>query len=97
MGADPDPTLSARILADELEAMLSRFQKVVDQTRRRVVQGEKLPAQAKIVSLFACHAEVMAKGRRETQYGHKVFLTVGRSGLILDCLVPRGNPAATTL
>jgi IS5 family transposase len=39
----------------------------------------------------------VVKGGRDTQYGHKVFLTVGRSGLILDCLVPRGNPADTTL
>lgn len=49
------------------------------------------------MSLFECHADVIVKGGRETQYGHKVFLTVGRSGLILDCLVPRGNPADTTL
>jgi IS5 family transposase len=96
-GADRDQTLSARILAAELESMLSRFHKVVDQTQRRVVQGEKVPAQAKIVSLFECHADVIVKGGRDTQYGHKVFLSVGRSGLILDCLVPRGNPADTTL
>lgn len=97
VGADRDQTLSARILAEELEKMLSLFQKVLDQTRRRVLQQERVPASAKVVSLFECHADVIVKGRRETQYGHKVFLSVGRSGLILDCLVPRGNPADTTL
>lgn len=96
-GMDRDQTLSARILAEELETMLSRFQKVLDQTRRRVVQGEQVPATAKILSLFECHADVMVKGNREAQFGHKVLVTVGRSGLILDCLVPRGNPADASL
>lgn len=93
--ANRDQTPSARIVADELETMVSRFQKVLDQTRRQVVQGEKVPPQAKI--LFACHADVIVKGGRDTQFGHIVFLTAGRSGLILDCRVPRSNPANTTL
>jgi IS5 family transposase len=29
-------------------------------------------------------------------YGHKVFLTTGASGLIVDCFVKRGNPADST-
>jgi IS5 family transposase len=33
------------------------------------------------------------KGGRDTQYGHKVFLSGGRSGLVLDCVIARGNPA----
>ncbi len=35
----------------------------------------------------------MVKGGRDTRYGHKVFLSGGRSGLILDCVIARGNPA----
>jgi len=34
--------------------------------------------------------------RRDTYYGHKIFLTTGRSGLILDCAIPKGNPADST-
>lgn len=30
---------------------------------------------------------------RDTQYGHQVFLRGGRSGLIQDCSIARGNPA----
>lgn len=41
VGANLDQTLSARILAAELETMLSRFQQVLDQTQRRVVQGKR--------------------------------------------------------
>jgi IS5 family transposase len=67
--------------------------RVVDQTVRRVLKGEKLPASEKVVSFFEEHSDIIVKGRRDTQYGHKVFLTGGASNLILDCLIERGNPA----
>ena len=63
------------------------------QTERRVIRGEKVPAGEKVVSFFECHTDIIVKGRRDTQYGHKIFLSGGRSGLILDCVVARGNPA----
>ena len=33
------------------------------------------------------------QGGRDTEYGHKVFLSGGRSTMILGCLIERGNPA----
>ena len=65
---------------------------VLAQTERRVLRGEQVPAGEKVVSLFECHTDVIVKGRRDTQYGHKIFLSGGRSGLILDCVITRGNP-----
>ena len=44
-------------------------------------------------ALFECHTDVIVKGGRDTQYGHKIFLTGGSSGLILDCLIEPGNPS----
>ena len=66
--------------------------KVIDQTRRRVFDGESVPATEKIVSIFEPHTDVIRKDGRETRYGHKVFLTTGKSGLIVDCFIERGNP-----
>jgi len=66
--------------------------KVLDQTRRRVFEGESVPAPQKIVSIFEPHTDIIRKDRRDTLYGHKVFLTTGASGLIVDCVVERGNP-----
>ena len=63
------------------------------QTRRRVFDGEAVPASEKVVSLFEPHADIIVKGGREVQYGHKINLTTGRSGLILDVVVETGNPA----
>jgi len=64
---------------------------------RRVLRGEQVPGGEKVVSFFECHTEVIVKGRRDTQYGHKIFLSGGRSGLILDCVIPRGNPTDAAL
>ncbi len=46
-----------------------------------------------VVSLFEPHADIIVKGGREVQYGHKLNLTTGRSGLILDLVIETGNPA----
>jgi IS5 family transposase len=84
----------------ELRVKLEHFaglaEKVLDQTCRRVFGGETVPAQQKIVSIFEPHTDIIRKDRRDTLYGHKVFLTAGASGLIVDCTVERGNPADST-
>lgn len=49
-----------------------------------------------MVSLFEPHTDVLVKDRRETYYGHKIFLTGGTSGLILDCAIAKANPADST-
>lgn len=91
------PSTPAR---ERLRAQLARFlprvAQVIDQTTRRVLGGEAVPADEKLVSLFEAHAAVLVKERRETYYGHKIYLTTGRSGLILDCAIPPGNPADST-
>src|SRR5690606_23608117 len=75
-----------------LEHYAGLADRVLDQTRRRVFEGESVPAPQKIVSIFEPHTDIIRKDRRDTLYGHKVFLTAGASGLIVDCVVERGNP-----
>ena len=87
----------AAALAARLERALGILRRVIDQTERRVFKGEKVPASQKVVSFFEDHTDIIVKSRRETQYGHKVFLSGGASTLILDCRVERGNPADTEL
>lgn len=71
--------------------------KVIDQCERRVVHGESVAAADKVVSIFETHTDIIIKDRRDTYYGHKICLTGGASNLILDCIIPEGNPADTTL
>ena len=67
--------------------------RVIEQTQRRVFAAEKVAAREKILSLFEAHTDLIVKGARDIQYGHKLNLTSGRSGLILDVVIEDGNPA----
>jgi transposase, IS5 family len=67
--------------------------RVIAQSERRVLSGEAVPASEKLVSLFEAHADIIRKGGRQVQYGHKLNLVTGKSGLILDVVVEAGNPA----
>ena len=66
---------------------------VIDQTERRVFAKEKVPASEKIVSIFEEHSDIIVKGSRDVHYGHKLNLSTGRSGLVLDVVIETGNPA----
>src|SRR3954465_5397347 len=69
------------------------IERVIAQSERRVLCGEAVPARDKLVSLFESHADIIVKGSRDVQYGHKLNLTAGQSGLILDLVIEAGNPA----
>ncbi len=84
-------------MATELEHYIDLAWKVVSQTERRILRGESVPACEKIVSIFEPHTDIIRKDRRDTHYGHKVTLSGGQSGMILDWVVEDGNPADTTL
>jgi IS5 family transposase len=90
-------TLEARWLANEMSKHLSLATRVMSQTWRRVINGEQVPATEKIVSIFEPHTDIIVKDRRDTYYGHKIILTTGRSSLIIDCAVEKGNPADVSL
>jgi IS5 family transposase len=89
-----DPTQLDRV--EKLRHYLDLHEKVIIQTDRRVLQGESVPAQEKVLSLFEEHTDIIQKGGRETVFGHKIYLTCGKSSLMLDCVVERGNPCDST-
>lgn len=97
VGADARECLRAKGLVEELERVVLLLERVIRQTERRVVHGQPVPAGEKVVSFFESHTDIIVKGSRETQYGHKVFLTSGKTGLILDCVIERGNPADSAM
>lgn len=72
---------------------LPLIEQIIAQTERRVLAGEPVPAADKLVSLFEPHADIIVKGSRDVQYGHKLNLTTGRSGMVLDLVIESGNPA----
>ena len=76
MHEDPADCLRAQALAKKLEEAVGILTRVIGQTERWVLQGETVPAGEKAVSFFESHTDILVRSRRETQYGHKVFLTV---------------------
>jgi IS5 family transposase len=92
-GREISDLFAGKVLAEELERAIGILGKVIDQTERRIFKKESVPASEKVVSFFEEHTDIIVKKRRETEFGHKIFLTGGTSTMILDCLITRGNPA----
>jgi len=84
----------AEKLTEILETFIPRAGQVVSQTVRRVFQGEKVPADEKIVSLFEPHTAIIHrnKARKPTEYGHKVWLDEVEGGIVTRWQVLEGNP-----
>jgi IS5 family transposase len=77
----------------QVDHYLPLIARVLAQSERRVLHGQAVPASDKLVSLFEPHADIIVKGARDVQYGHKLNLVTGKSGLILDIVIETGNPA----
>jgi len=69
------------ILAEGLVHHLDLMGRVIQQTQRRVILGQKVPATEKIVSIFEEQTDIIEKGARENLFGHKLYLSVGKSSL----------------
>jgi IS5 family transposase len=87
----------AGALAQQIRHYVDLAERVIDQTQRRVLRAESVPASEKLVSIFEPHTDIIIKDRREVLYGHKICLTSGASGLVTDVVVEEGNPADSTL
>ncbi len=89
----PFEPMACEMWQAQLNHYKSLIVRVIDQTERRVLQGEKVPSTEKVVSIFEEHTDIIVKGSRDVQYGHKLNLSTDRSGLILDVVIEEGNPA----
>jgi IS5 family transposase len=87
------PSLAAAMWRAQVEHYHPLIARIIEQGERRVLRGEAVPAREKLVSLFEPHADIIVKGSRQPCYGHKLNLTSGKSGLILDVVIETGNPA----
>ena len=57
------------------------------------IKGEKVANADKIFSVFQTHTDILIKGQREVEFGHKTLITRGTSNMILDHEVFEGNPS----
>jgi transposase, IS5 family len=85
---------TAQRLADSLDHFCPLLEQVISQTRRRVLQGQTVPAREKVVSLFEPHTAIIRKGklRKPTEFGRAVWLDEVDGGIISRYAVLDGNP-----
>ena len=82
---------------EKTEHYRALLMRVIDQTQRRVYNEESVPSLEKIVSIFEPHTDIIVKGERDIQYGHKINLATQEDGFITYLNIEKGNPADVTL
>ena len=93
-GKDLVADLAIPGLRKEINHYCELGDRVIDQARRRVLQGEQVPSTEKIYSIFETHTDLIKRGKVQTpiEFGHKVFLAESARGLITQYEVLEGNP-----
>lgn len=73
-----------RKILQQLRHYLPLVDNVIDQATRRVIEGESVPNDEKIFSLFEPHTELLKRGKswRSIEYGHMVQFEQVRSKVI---------------
>lgn len=90
-------TIDGLCLQLSLERLLPLMHQVYDMTYRKQILGEAVPNDEKIFSIYELHTDIIVKGGREILFGHKINIATGKSNLILDCEILKGNPSDVTL
>jgi IS5 family transposase len=87
-------TQAATKLADRLDHMRSLVEQVITQTTKRVLQGESVSADEKLVSLFEPHTAIIRKGKihKPTEFGRMVWLSEVEGGIVSRYDILDGNP-----
>jgi IS5 family transposase len=90
--------LALQDIRSQIEHHCGLALKVVDQARRRVLQGQSVPSGEKIYSIFEPHTDLIKRGKvdKPIEFGHKVFLAESARGLITQYAVLDGNPIDET-
>ena len=93
---------TVRVLEDflpDLEHFTNLTSRVIDQARRRVFEGEMVPAKDKILSLFEPHTEILVRGkaRRPVEFGHMILLHQVENKFISDYEVFKKRPSDESL
>jgi IS5 family transposase len=89
--------LGALSILAQLKGLLPKMENVYDISYRHELLGESVANSEKIFSIYEEHTDIIVKGSREVEFGHKVNLTTGRSNVILDCEIADGNPKDSNL
>jgi len=91
--------IEVQAIAAELNRYLPSMRQVVDVARRRAIDGEKVPHDEKVFSIFEPHTELIMRGRRgkPVEFGHKILLSQSPEKFITDYAVLEENKSDANL
>jgi IS5 family transposase len=86
--------IAIKAVREEIGHYCDLGDRVVDQARRRVLNGEQVPNELKIFSIFETHTDLIKRGKilKPVEFGHKVYIAESARGLITQYRVLNGNP-----
>jgi len=86
---------SAKRLVKTFNHFIPLARQVIQQTTRRILKGEQVPAKEKIVSIFEEHTDIIVRGKeaKPVEYGHKIWLNEVEGGLVSHYRILDGNPS----
>jgi len=78
----------------EIEEVVPLGRQAVDQARRRVLQGEQVPNDEKLFSIFEPHTELLIRGKanKDIEFGHMINICQVESKFITDYEVFEKKP-----
>lgn len=84
----------AEATIDQIRHFLTLGLRVVDQAQRRVLDGEKVPNDEKIFSIFEPHTELLIRGKagKPIEFGHMIALQQVEAKFITDYEVFKKRP-----
>lgn len=88
-------SIKATLLAEALAHYVPLVKQVIDQSRRRVLEGQTVPAKEKLVSLFEAHTAIIRRGKtkpKETEFGRKLWFAEVDGGIVTEWRILQGNP-----
>src|SRR5215211_5573850 len=83
----------SRRVPQELSHFAGLLERVISQSRRRVLEGEEVPPTQKLLSVFEEHTAMLRRGkaRKQTEFGRKVWLSEVDGGIISGFRILEGN------
>lgn len=93
-GPDVIDDIVIKALREDIEHYCRLGDRVISQARRRVIEGQQVPTEEKLYSIFETHTDLIKRGKADkpVEFGHKVFLAESARGLITQYRVLDGNP-----
>jgi IS5 family transposase len=87
--------IAIKAVRNQIDHYCGLGDRVIDQARRRVLDGEKVPNEEKIFSIFETHTDLIKRGKimKPVEFGHKVYIAESARGLITQYRVLDGNPS----